>query len=388
MAAPHPAHRRTPARRASQPGTADTGKNARRRATLHDVAVAAGLSITTVSRALAGYDDVAAATRTRVRETAEQLGYRPSLRARTLAMGQAATRRCTVVSFGMTPTGLARSVFGTILSGVLAGAATEDMDIHLAPIDRRSPTEDLARFLAEDRADGVLLLTAMALMPDDIRPLEAAGVPYVLVNRHFDHIPGAPPVTCVTPDWAEGTRDAVRRLHRLGHRRLAALFPRTPSLTSTALDHERGWREGLAECGIDPAAAPILHAAGHVGDEPTGYDLGRRLLTDGLPGSGARPTAIVGYNDHFAHGVIRAARDLAVPIPEQLSVIGFDNSIGQYLWPPLCTYDPHLFTAGERAALLLASLLRADGTADDTPQRITLPLDYICRDTCAPAPPT
>lgn len=355
-----------------------------RRATLQDVATEAGLSVTTVSRALAGYSDVATHTRVRVQDTAQRLGYRPSLRARNLAMGQAATNRCAVMSFGVSPSGLATSVFGPILSGVLAGAAVEGMDIHLAPIDKRVPTDDLARFVAEDRADGVLLLTSMALRPEDIAPLHAAGIPYVLVNRHFDHVPDAPPVNCVTSDWVEGTRDAVRRLHRLGHRRLAALFPRIPSFTSTALDHEHGWRLGLTECGIDPVDAPILQPASRVGDVATGYELGMRLLTQGLPETGERPTAIVGYNDHFADGILRAARELSIAVPRQLSVIGFDNSIGQHLWPPLCSYDPHLFAAGEQAALLLASLLHADHDGD--PQRITLPLDYICRETCAPAP--
>lgn len=373
--------------RRSASGVVDPAGEAsrRRRATLHDVATAAGVSVTTVSRALAGYDDVAETTRLRVRDLAQQLGYRPSIRARNLAMGRQATLRCAVVSLGMSPSDLPHTVYGPILAGILAGAGVEEMDIHLAQIDKRSPAEELARFLAEDRADGIVLLTAMPLRPDDVVPLERSGVPYVLVNRHFDHYPNAPEVNCVIADWVEATRDAVRRLHRLGHQRMAALFPRSPSVTSTALDHERGWRETLAECGLTATQAPVLHPVTYVGDEATGYELGRRLLTQGLPDTGERPTAIVGYNDRFAQGVIRAARDLGVTIPDQLSVIGFDNSIGQYLWPPLCTYDPHLYTIGEQAALLLGSLLRSDDPSS-APQRVVLPLDYICRETCAPAP--
>lgn len=258
----------------------------------------------------------------------------------------------------------------------MAVAARQVVDDH---VEHQGRAARLGHRLVEVPFQAVLPLD-----PADVEPLNRSGIPYVLVNRHFDHIPEATPANCVTADWVEGTRDAVRRLHRLGHRRMAALFPRSPSLTSTALDHERGWADGLAEFGLTTAEAPILHPVSYVGDEATGYELGRRLLTQGLPETGERPTAIVGYNDHFAHGVIRAARDLGIAIPGQLSVIGFDNSIGEYLYPKLCSYDPHLYAIGEQSALLLGSLLRGDHSP--RPHRIMLPLDYICRETCAPAP--
>lgn len=325
-----------------------------------------------------------------MRELARQLGYRPSSRARNLAMGRQATLRCAVVSLDLSASGLPQSVYGPTLPGILAGAAAEGMDIQLAVMEKKDPSAELARFLAEDRADGILLLTAAAFRSADVAPLEDAGVPYVLVNRHFSHEQGQVSVNCVTPDWVGGTRDAVRRLHRLGHRRMAAIFAGDASGTSTALDHEQGWREGLAECGIDPGGAPIVRPSGPL-SRSAGYEIGRRLLTEGLPGSGERVTAVVAYNDHVAHGVLRAARELAVGVPDELSVIGFDNSIGQYLWPALCSYDPHLYDTGEQAALLLAELMRGDGDdggpePESDTRRVMVPLDYICRDTCAPAP--
>lgn len=360
-------------------------RNSRHRVTLHDVAVDAGLSITTVSRALAGYTDVAEATRVRVHQLAQQLGYRPSLRARNLAMGRQATLRCAVVSLDLSASLLPHSVYGPTLPGILAGAATRGMDVQLAVMGSSDPSAELARFVAEDRADGILLVTAAPLRPDDLAALERAGLPYVLVNRHLAHEPDGFPVNCVTPDWTSGTRDAVRRLHRLGHRRMAAVFSRDSSLTSTALDHEQGWRDAIAECGIEPVDAPIVHAPGPL-SETAGQELAHRLITEGLPESGEPITAIVAYNDHVAHGVLRAARELKMSVPEEISVIGFDNSIGQYLWPALCSYDPHLYSTGEQAALLLADLLRGEPPEGGEPRRVMIPLDYVCRDTCAPAP--
>ncbi len=354
---------------------------ARRRVTLDDVATAAGLSITTVSRALAGYDDVAVATRGRVRALAEQLGYRPSLRARNLALGRRATPRCAVVSLGLPVTRLHRSAYGPTLAGILAGAATQGMDVQLAAMT--TPAE-LAGFAAEDRADGLLIVAATALASGDLAPLERAGLPYVLVNRHLEHEPGAFPVNCVTPDWAAGTRDAVRRLHRLGHRRIAALFSHAVAPTSTVLDHLRGWHDAVAELGLDPADAPVVHATGPLTGD-AGRDLARRLLTRGLSGSGERPTAIVAYNDHVAHGVLEAARELGVAVPGRLTVIGYDDSVSRYLWPAVCSYDPQFHATGERAALLLADLLHGRREGDE-PERVLLALEHRCRDSCAPPP--
>lgn len=359
-------------------------RDQRRRVTLHDVATAAGLSITTVSRALAGYDDVAEATRLRVAQLAQRLGYRPSLRARHLAMGRQASLRCAVVSLGLPAARFHGSAYGPTLTGILSGAAAQGMDVQLAAMESKDPSAELAGFVAEDRADGLLIVAPAALGARDLEPLERAGTPYVLVNRHLGHEPDAFAVNCVTPDWVAGTRDAVRRLHRLGHRRMAAVFPRGSAPTSTALDHEQGWHDAVAELGLNPADAPIVRAAGPLTDT-AGGDLARQLLTHGLPVSGQPPTAILAYNDHVAHSVLDAARELGVPVPERLTVIGFDNSISRFLWPAVCSYDPHFHTTGERAALLLAGLLHGRSAGDD-PARVMIPLDHHCRASCAPAP--
>lgn len=360
-------------------------RDRRRRVTLNDVAAGAGLSITTVSRALAGYDDVAEATRLRVQQLAQRLGYRPSIRARHLAMGRQATLRCAVVSLGLSASRLPHSAYGPTLAGILAGAAAQGMDVQLAAMESARPAAELADFVAEDRADGILVVAAGALRSGDLEPLERAGTPYVLVNRHLEHEPEAFPVNCVTPDWTGGTSDAVRRLHRLGHRRFAAVFPRASAPSSTALDHERGWRDAVAGMGLDPAETPIVHASGPLSDT-AGRDLARRLLTRGLPTSGEPVTAIVAYNDHVAHGVLEAARELGVAVPDQLTVIGFDDSVSRYLWPAVCSYDPHFYATGERAAVLLAGLLHGRSPEGDAPARVMLPLDHVCRASCAPPP--
>jgi LacI family transcriptional regulator len=176
----------------------------------------------------------------------------------------------------------------------------------------------------------------------------------------------------------------VARLVGLGHRRMATIVHQLP--TSTARDHEAGWRAALAACGVSGRDAPVLRLDEALPEDVDHYrDLAVRLLTAGLPEqpAAARPSAIACFSDHIAHGVLQAAAAVGVRVPAQLSVIGFDDLIAPYTTPRLCTYDAHLFELGATAATLLAQLLRdgAPGT-----QHLTITPTFVCRDSCGPAP--
>lgn len=355
-----------------------------RRVRLLDVAVAAGVSKSVASRALAGAPDIAEGTKARVRQAAQDMGYHPSVRARSLGQGTTALRRAALVSLHLAPEVLGASFLGPVLAGILAGAADERLELQhvvVRPGDG-SPAEALARVVAEDRADGFVLLTFLPLKPDDVAPLDRAGVPYVLVNRHF----GDRPVNCVTFAWEEATQDVLRRLAGAGHRRLALLLPDEEN-TSVA-GRADGWREGLRRVGLHERDAPILRYRGSPGVPQESLDQGRalalRLLRDGLPGTGQIPTAMVGFNDWCALGALRAAAEMGVGVPEQLSVIGFDSTrIGVGTTPPLCTYGPRFIDMGRRAANLLAGALHGEL---ETPRRVVVPVDFVCRGSCAAAP--
>jgi LacI family transcriptional regulator len=351
-----------------------------RRVKLVDLAVAAGLSQTQVSRALAGYPDVSEPTRERVRLLAKQLGYRPSLRARSLAAGREATLRIAVVTLNLDPQNINESSYAPALPGIMAQASEEGIDVHLVALNGSAPPEvRLAQLAAEDRGDGAILLTFAALQPRHVAPLIDARLPFVLVNRHFGHIADAPPAACVTLDWAGSTADAITRLHTLGHRRIAGLFNARP--TSTLADHERGWQNGLRRIGLSAENAPIVTY--ELPDERAGYERGGALLDAAVPGVPFKPTAIVAFNDGTAFGCLRAARERGVHVPEGLSIVGFDDNIGRYTHPALCSYDPHYFEAGVRAAALLGRILR--GEERGTPREI-VPYTFHCRATCGPAP--
>ncbi|MBI3973416.1 MAG: LacI family DNA-binding transcriptional regulator [Chloroflexi bacterium] len=352
-----------------------------RRVRLSDVARAAGVSKTVASRGLAGYPDAAPATRERVRRVARELGYRASVRARLLSAGKDAPARCAVVSLGLTTAQIGRSFFGPVLAGVMARAAQEGIDVQLIalPDTGNGIAGALDRLVAEDRADGFILVTWLPLTPEDVAPLEQSGLPFVLANRHFDAYPGHP-VNCVTLGWEQATCDAVVRLAALGRRTMAMVLPWRE--TSTARDHERGWHQGVAHTGIAAVDAPVLRMTLKPEDAAS-QEWARRLLTAGLPGTSQVPTALVGFNDWYALTGLRAATAAGVPVPDQLSVIGFDNAIGPATTPPLCSYDPHPHDLGMAAAELLGAALRREL---ESPRRVTIPLDFVCRESCGPAP--
>jgi LacI family transcriptional regulator len=357
---------------------------ARGRVRLLDVAAAAGVSKSVASRALAGAPDIAEGTKDRVRRAAHELGFRASVRARLLTQRSGALLHAALVTLNVTPEVLGASFLGPILAGILSGAADERLELQHVAV-QAGPGDvaaALAGLVAEDRADGLIVLTFLPLAPEDVAPLDESGVPYVLVNRHF----GAVPVNCVTFAWEEASRDAVLRLARDGHRRLALLVP--DLLNTGVTGREDGWRAGLRELGLDEREAPILRFRGSPGvpDEMVagGRDLTTTLLRDGLPGSGRVPTAIVGFNDWCALGILRTATAAGLTIPDDLSVVGFDSTrLGDGTSPPLCSYRPRFIELGRRGAGLLAETMR-DAAAPR--RRLTVAVDFVHRGSCGPAP--
>ena len=363
-------------------------RNGTGRARLVDVAAQAGVSKSVASRALAGATDIAEGTKLRVKQAAEALGYHPSRRARLLGRrngGRPAQAVAGLVSLQVPPEVLGASFLGPVLAGILSGAAEEGLEIqHIVERAEDLPVADvLGKLVAEDRADGLILLTFLPLQPEDVAPLDRARVPYVLVNRHF----GKKPVNCVTFEWEAAARDAAVRLGKDGHTRMALLLPDLEN--TSVVGRAKGWQAGVKQLGLAERDAPILRYHGRPGVPEEmlvgGRELTAQLLEHGLPDGprGGIPTAIVGFNDWCALGVLRVAAERGVKVPDQLSVIGFDSTrLADGTTPPLCGYSPRFIDLGREAARLLATLLRGPTTA---PKRIDVPVDFICRGSCGPA---
>lgn len=337
---------------------------------IYEVAEEANVSIATVSRVLSGGQSarVAPATEKRVREAARHLDYHPSGVARGLARGRMNT--VGLVLYYEQPSVTSDSYLGPCLDGILAAHKRRRQNTVLFTESSWAEALEHLPSYCNGYCDGLLLLvprTDSAI----VEALQRRTIPFLLVGDSRD----APGLTCADVDNVGAARDAVRHLLDLGHRRVAA-FCGSDVFTSSA-QRLAGYQQAHAEAGITPD--PRLVLPDSYFDAPTtGYGNLCRVLD--LPRS-ERPTAVFCFNDTIAFGALRAARDRGVPVPEQMSVIGFDDVPAAALsQPALTTVRQPIHDLGERAAELL--LARINGAAAG--ERELLPAELVIRATTAP----
>jgi LacI family transcriptional regulator len=329
------------------------------RVTISDVARAAGVSVPTVSKVVNGRYGVAPATFKRVMEVVVELGYETSLVAASLRRQQTNVIGILVAEFESFSAELLKGVSAAAVgtgyellaySGVVAGGSN-------AGWERRS----LSR-LAGTLVDGAIIVTPSALMPD-------SPIPIVAIDPHTG--PGGHPT--VDSDSAGGARVATQHLIDLGHRRIAHIRGRG-GLASAQL-REAGYRESLEAAGIP--FDPELVRDGEYQAALTTQGA-RELLT--LPD---RPTAVFAANDKSALGVMAVARELGLRVPEDVSIIGFDDiPEAASATPPLTTMAQPLHDLGARALTMLIDLLHGD----EVPGHVELPAEIVVRASTGPAP--
>jgi DNA-binding LacI/PurR family transcriptional regulator len=353
-----------PAEAGSAPGTAPL---AARRVTIADVAADAGVGVGTVSRVLNGSEQVRAETFRAVRDSIDRLGYRPSHAAAALVRGT--PRTVAVVVTHMTrPSVVVR------LASALAVLAEQGYDTIVCNVD--TPVErdrHLEALLPTHRADGVLAVS-LPLSREQLAQFARAGVALVSVDAAVAGVPQT-----VVDDVAGG-RAATDHLIGLGHRRIGFVgdmaFARPPAdLGFTSSAHRlRGYRQALAAAGI--GFEPGLVRRG-----PHGAAIAAEHAAVLLK-SQAPPSAIFAASDTQAIGVLAAAERLGVPVPEQLSVIGFDD-IESAAFLGLSTVRQPLARSGAEGARRLCALLRGERVA---PQRQELDTELVARASTARRP--
>jgi len=328
--------------------------------TSHDVALEAGVSQPTVSRALRGDPSVAEATRRRVADAARRLGYIPSERGRSLS-----TRRTGRI--GVVVEDLGNPFYFELLDALHDRLEGRGLRMVVLTPARNDP-ERLERLL-DGSIDGAVLTTTLLDSPLPRRLLER-GFPFVLLNRTVD---GAASDSCAVAN-AEAAAAVAAAIAEAGHRRVGAILG--PPQTSTGRDRAAGFRRGLEARGIELPAAwtrcgPFAYLTGH---EAIGELLGRR----------SRPTAIFCANDVIALGALNAAHGLGVRIPAELSIVGFDD-IAMAAWEmfELTTVRQDLQAMCQTAVDLLAGRI-AEPLAP--PRRVVLPARLVRRATLGPAP--
>jgi DNA-binding LacI/PurR family transcriptional regulator len=349
--------------------------------TLADVASHIGVSRTTVSNAYNRPDQLSPALRERVLAAARDLGYTgPDPMARSLRRGRAG-------SLGLVFDYRLREIFSDpaavlFLSGVAAGCEDQGTGLALVP----QLPEGAAEVVRSALVDGYVMFCT----PEDDERLEAVrarGLPYVLVD--FSPYADGPRVNI---DDRGGARAAAQHLVDLGHRRFGLIVPfheddraataaaaeddADPTKTSDEkrwrcfIRYERlvGWREPLEAAGVDWAAVPV--GSGPDGSVQSGYDAAVQLLD-----RADRPTAIICLSDVMAFGAMRAAAERGIRVPQDLSIVGYDD-VAEAASAALTTVFQNHAAKGEEAVRLLT-----EGGED-----VVLPTELVVRASSGPAP--
>jgi LacI family transcriptional regulator len=331
------------------------------RATIADVAQHAGVAISTVSRVL-NDGQVSSATRTSVLAAMSALGYRPHAGARALASGPKGALGM-VIPYFTHPSAVER------LRGALEAMATTEHELILCNVaDPAQRDEYLGRRAPLDRVDG-LLIVSLAPHDAEVEAIAAAGVATVLVDAFHPQLPR------IVIDDVYGGQLATRHLLELGHERIAFVGDSTdPRLGFVSSDRRcSGYRHALAQAGIRTPRS--LRRVGPHG-RATAHRLTRELLSLPQP-----PTAIFAASDLQALGVLEAATAEGFKVPDDLSVMGFDDmEVAQYVG--LTTISQSLHESGRRGVQRLLDVLRG---RDHQPLEEQLPLEVKVRRTTAPA---
>lgn len=328
-----------------------------RRPTLDTIAQRVGVSRATVSNAYNRPDQLSTALRERIIATAKQLGYAgPDPVARSLATKQAGS-----VAF-MLCEGLSSAFSDPALSIMLdaLSATVDNEERSLLLLPGTSEGGPRARSVMRAQTDVAVAYS----LPDNAPALAAVaerGLPLVVVDQ-----PDVPGSARVRVDDVGGAALAARHVASLGHRRVGILAfgvsadgvrgPLDPQRLATAhfrvsLDRIAGYLEGLAEHGIVADAVPIWEAPG------SGRELGREGAR-WLLGLEPRPTAVLCMSDELALGAIRAANELGLAVPAEVSIVGFDDTpAASWSDPPLTTVRQDLVAKGRQAGELALRML-------------------------------
>ena len=309
-----------------------TSVPAPRKVKLRDVALACHVSVATASKALGGHLDVASETRKRVTDVARTLGYRSS------SAGPGATT-ATILFL----TDDLRSSYATdILRGVLTESLARQLHT-LVQYDEHAfqpaSRHEWLRALATPNLRGVVVL---AVVTRQIHALLAKlAIPVVVIDPSTR--PGSPLLWIDTDNHA-GAFAATKHLAELGHREIVYLGPATPSLVFTA--RRAGHLDALQQHGLDHRAELVI-------DTGSTFDSAVRAAT-GVLDAHDRPRAVIAATDVIAGAVYRAAQLAGLRIPEDLSVVGFDDTVeASRLSPPLTTIHQPLAEMGAAAVRML-----------------------------------
>ena len=306
---------------------------------IKDIARAAGVSHSTVSRALSDSPLINTETKARIQDLARAMGYSPDATARSLVM-----RRTHAV--GVVVTTIADPFSAEVVEGIERMASAHGYSVILAASNDEPEREIAAVEMLHSKRVDAIVVTSSRVGALHQERLGAAGVPVILLNNHSQQ--EVPNAYSVRVDDVHGGRLATGHLIGLGHRRIAHVAG--PEGHTPSRERLEGYRRALeaAALSIDPA----LVIPGN------GRPEGGELALAALLALSERPSAVFCYNDMTAIGLLRSAKASGVRVPQDLAVVGFDNiPFAAYVTPPLTTIAQPMLELGQRAMDMALALM-------------------------------
>ncbi len=332
--------------------------------TIQDVARLAGVAPITVSRVINNSGYFSEEARQKVKAAILELGYVPNTLARSLR-----SKRTNTLALILTD--ITNPFWTTVARGVEDAASNAGFSVIFCNTDEsESEQEHYLDVLMQKRVDGILLVPVTG-DPLAVLTIRRQDIPVVVLDRHLDTVE----VDSVRGDSVGGACQLTRLLTRQGHRRIAILTG--PRSVSTAQERVVGYRQALAEAGILPQDVCVIYGEYTL---ESGSEMARQAL-----GAVPRPTALLASNNFIAIGALKVLREKNIRVPEDLSLVGFDDLPQDLVVDPFLTAASQpAYDMGHRATELL--LERLSGQGPEATQEIILPVEMMERRSCGPAP--
>lgn len=327
--------------------------------TIRDVALHAGVSRATASRALSDYGVVHAETREKVQNSALVLGYVPNVLARSMRAGKTQTLGLIITEVGL-------SVFDLAMRAVIEAAHRKGYQVLVANTNEDLAAErDCVRVMLEKQVDGVILVPSAVDDLAFIGPSSLKGKPMTLLDRTLDSLD----IPSVTADNRNGAREALRHLLAKGHTRIGFVVvtanirgetaERPEGLVSTLHDRVEGYLSGMAEAGLAVDDGWLRFAA-------DGGESARRAVRNALD-CALPPTALLASNANVSLAILSVAKERGLIVGTDLSVIGFDDAPwAPVVTPGLTVVDLPIEAMAEAAVQNLVAQISAGGSGSAT----------------------
>jgi LacI family transcriptional regulator len=327
--------------------------------TIREVAEKAGVSSATVSHVINKTRFVSVVVQERVRKSMDELGYHPNALARSLRRGETKT-------IGLILPDSANPFFAEIGRAIENAAFESEYSVVLCNTENDQNKERLYTEVLEDKQVDGMIFVAAGDQTDSLHRLIQGKLPVVLVDRDLPSLE----VDTVLSDNFLGGRLATQHLIDLNHQRIGCITG--PSNLNPSAKRVAGYRAALMDAGIPLDETLIIRGDFHP-------ESGRLAALE-LLGLSNRPTAIFVCNDMMAVGALRAAMESGLRVPEDLSLIGYDDiELACYTTPPLTTIQQYKMEVGRVAVEILVNRINKKQL---NPQRLTLPVSLVVRGSC------